>query len=566
MKKIYTLLFSLALLLLVRPAFADTVTVNFEDPPYTLGVINAQDGWSSLGAAGSGCAVYDHAVNGALGTTGFGLQSLRISNAVTSGCFGDQTFAKPLVNSVGETSATAGSFTVGSKQTHFEMQFDIASTVPASEQPGLFLSVSPDRGDGSRMSYVGFQDTAGGLKIIFYDVQGTTNPANFVLTDLGTYSRAPHTIKLALDVIDGPSNDVVKVWVDGVLKHTGTSWENYYRFDSEASAEQSVRIVKTAIFRSGGTAAPATAGNGFLIDNLSLRSGPSTVKVTIDKYIDGVMATSVTANSSAFPMNATWSADNIGAGSGSYNLSTVGFNSPNPYEAVTSDMTFGADYSTYEVTGGPVVGASCSTGQPYVLVGYTTGDSLAAAQGTTPTLAVPTFTDIQTNKNVIVWNQTCPPPDPYALPAECSLTGYEYGAPIIGTAGNNNINGTSGNDLIFGLGGNDKINGKGGHDCIVGGDNNDRLTGGTGDDVLLGGSGNDAIDGDSGQDVLYGNENNDSLKGGSDNDKLYGGSGNDALDGDSGDDTLDGELDTDAAKGGSGIDACTAESEKQCEI
>jgi len=79
---------------------------------------------------------------------------------------------------------------------------------------------------------------------------------------------------LTMDTLDGPSNDVVKVYVDGVLKITGTSWENYYRYDSEASAEQSPRIVKTVLFRESGTATPANAGKGFLIDNLSLLSGP----------------------------------------------------------------------------------------------------------------------------------------------------------------------------------------------------------------------------------------------------------------------------------------------------
>lgn len=275
---------AVSLLSLAPFASADSVSVNFENPPYTLGTIHAQDGWSSLGAAGSGCAVYDHAVSGSFGTAGFGLQSLRISNSVTSGCFGDMTFAKPLTNSVGETGATAGSFPVGVRQTHFEMQFTIASTVPGAQQPGLFMSTSPDRGDGSRMSYVGFADVAAGIDIIFYDVQGTTNPANFVLTDLGTFDRSvPHTVKLAMDVVDGPSNDVVKVYIDGVLKHTGTSWENYYRFDSEASAEQSVRIVRTAIFRTGGAAALVTAGNGYLVDNLSMSSGPVLVGPPTDK-------------------------------------------------------------------------------------------------------------------------------------------------------------------------------------------------------------------------------------------------------------------------------------------
>ncbi len=262
---------------IIVPAFADSLSINFETPTYTVGNINGQDGWSKTGP-------YDVAVvNNTYGYSAFNAQSLRISNAVTSGAFGDQTFAKPLVNAVGEAGATAGSFSEGTRQKHFEMQFDIASTKPSEQQPGLFMSVSPDRGDGSRMSYLGFEDVAGGVNVIFYDVQGTGNPANFVLTDLGTYNRStPHTVKLVMDVVDGPSNDVVKVYIDGALVHTGTSWENYYRYDSESATEQSPRIVKTVLFRVGGTAAPTTLGNGYLVDNLSLTSstpvGPPTSK------------------------------------------------------------------------------------------------------------------------------------------------------------------------------------------------------------------------------------------------------------------------------------------------
>ncbi len=250
---------------LISPAFADSVSVNFETPTYTVGNINNQDGWMKTGSFDSAVAsnVYGY------GT--FGGQSLRMSDAVTSGSFGDQTFAKPLVDSVGETAATAGSYSVGTLRPHFEMQFDIAATQLA-QQPGMHTSVSPDRGDGSRMSYLRFEDNILGIDVFFDDVQGTTNPANFVETQIGTgLSRAvPHTIKLTMDTLEGDSNDVVKVWIDGLLVHTGTSWENYYRFDSESSFEQSPRIVKTVLFRESGTATPANAGNGFLFDNLSL--------------------------------------------------------------------------------------------------------------------------------------------------------------------------------------------------------------------------------------------------------------------------------------------------------
>lgn len=264
-----------SLFFVTTPVFADSVSVNFENPPYTLGVINAQDGWTSLGAAGSGCALYDHAVNSSAGISGFGSQSFRISDAITSGCFGDQTFAKPLNDSVGEASATAGIFSAGTKQAHFETQFDIASAVPASQQPGLHISVSPDRGDGSRMSYLRFEDGATGIDVFFDDVQWA-NPDEFIETQIasGLNRALKHTVKLTFDAVDGAGNDVVKVWIDGSPVHTGTSWEDYYRFDPEASAEQSPRIVKTLLFRSSGTANLPNAGKGFLVDNVTLSSGP----------------------------------------------------------------------------------------------------------------------------------------------------------------------------------------------------------------------------------------------------------------------------------------------------
>ena len=273
-----------ALFMLAVPvmAAASSVAVNFEG--YTPGVINGQDGWTSTGAAGSGCAVYDHAVvtnSGAIYHYGsFGKKSLRISDAVTSGCFGDQTFAKPLTDSVGETAATNGTFSAGTKQRHFTMQFDIASTTPKTQQVGLHVSVSPDRGDGSRMSYLRFEDGANGLDVYFDDVTGTSSPVSFNETQIATglTRKKPHTIKLTLDTPDGPSNDVVKVWIDGNLAHQGTSWENYYLYDTEAMAEQSPRIVKTVLFRSSGDANPADQGKGYLFDNLSLTSGPIPVK------------------------------------------------------------------------------------------------------------------------------------------------------------------------------------------------------------------------------------------------------------------------------------------------
>ena len=118
-------------------ALAADLVINFENPPYATGTINGQDGWSSLGSAGSGCAVYDHAlVANTYGYATFGAQSLRISSAVASGCFGDQTFSKSLPNEAGETSAQNGGFSGGTRKPFFEAQWDFASTVPGAEQIG----------------------------------------------------------------------------------------------------------------------------------------------------------------------------------------------------------------------------------------------------------------------------------------------------------------------------------------------------------------------------------------------------------------------------------------------
>ena len=137
------------------------------------------------------------------------------------------------------------------------------------------------------MSYLRFEDTPGGIDVVFFDVQGTDNPANFVGTTIATgLSRTtPHAIKLTMDVADGPSNDVVNVYIDGPLVHTGTSWENYYRYDSEANAEQSPRIVKTVIFRTAGTACGGCSGDGFLVDNLSTSSS---VPVPVELSMFGI--------------------------------------------------------------------------------------------------------------------------------------------------------------------------------------------------------------------------------------------------------------------------------------
>src|SRR5262245_52036317 len=287
----------LPMLGLVSRARADPPGIDLEPPTYTTGNINGQDGWSGTGGIPNG-GTYDYEVASTVpygSPPGFATQSFRISNAVTSGSFGDWAFSKSLMDEAGEPGAVNEGFSGGTRQEHFEVSFDIVSAVPSAEQPGLQISVAPDRGDGARMSFLRFRDTPTGIAIDFADYRdnppfgssvdladGCGPEDDFVTTTIATGldRSVPHHIKLTMDFVTGPRNDVVTVYVDGQPFKCGTSWEDYYRYcpESQATAGPDVsRTVDSLLLqaRSGSGTAPATLGFGFLVDNLDLLSGPS---------------------------------------------------------------------------------------------------------------------------------------------------------------------------------------------------------------------------------------------------------------------------------------------------
>ena len=248
-------------------ASADSVgPISFETPAYTVGDINGQDGWLKSGS-------YDAAIDTST-VTGFGAQSFRISNAVTSGSFGDQTFSKPTVNDAGEPGAPSAGMSGGTRQPFFETSWSFASATPAAVQPGLAVSASPDRGDGARMSFVRMTDDAGGLGVQFdeYDEDAAGGTGDFVEQTVasGLDRTAVHTLDLQMTFVPGRDNDIVKVCVDGTLCVTGGSWEDYFH-DNEGPG---TRPVDSVLFRLGGAAAPATLGKGFFIDNFTVATGP----------------------------------------------------------------------------------------------------------------------------------------------------------------------------------------------------------------------------------------------------------------------------------------------------
>jgi hypothetical protein len=284
-------LISTVMLFLPSAVGADSIgLITFESSQgYMVGDINGQPvaafnlpngKWSKTGPYDVQVVMtstYSHAVD-----YGFGSQALRISDAVTSGSFGDQTFSPGLGDEAGESGASnvdsnGVPLSGGLRQPHFDASFLIGTTL-ASEQTGLHMTVSPDRGDGGRMSYLRFEDQTDGVHVIFSDAvdKGPVGTeATFRESDVATLSRtSSHLIQFSIDFKDGAANDTVKIYIDSKLVKTGSTWEDYYRYDSEQTPQgNKVPTVDKLLFRESGTPNPANAlTGGFLIDRVTLAS------------------------------------------------------------------------------------------------------------------------------------------------------------------------------------------------------------------------------------------------------------------------------------------------------
>jgi hypothetical protein len=249
---------------------------------FALGDIDGQQNWFS----GDVVTTFDQAVVSTASFrpeaafAGFLSQSFRIYNEVTSGGFSNQTYSSDLMNSVGETTATG--FEIGTRVNHLEILFDFATT-QTTVQDGLIITLSangpnsiPNPRQGARMSQLILEDKAEGISVSFQEYVGGSGAGagDFVVTEVATglTRNTPHQARLSLTAVDGPSNDIVEVYIDDELVYTGTSWENYYRFDPEAMSNPTTRLIGDILIRVNGTAVPANAGEGFLIDNVVLTS------------------------------------------------------------------------------------------------------------------------------------------------------------------------------------------------------------------------------------------------------------------------------------------------------
>jgi hypothetical protein len=341
----------------VQAVGADALSEDFE--AFAIGSPNGQNGWQFTGA-------YDAAIVDpftSFGVLGMGDRAFRISNATTSGSFGDWVFSKSLTDDAGESGAVSDGLSGGTRQSHFEASFKITSAVPSEVQPGLQFSLAPDRGDGARMSFLRFNDTSGGIEVTFADYldkhpQGPPNSVGCGSEDdffgrkiaTGLSRSAIHDVKITMDFLPGPANDRVEVFIDGVLSGTGTSWEDYFRY----CEGNPTRPVDSLIFqaRDGAGTALGTLGNGFLIDDLSLSSGPIPAVAATGAWEQYPTGTTEYQAAVQQPINtantSNWSSKSKGAIPVMFKLSSR--TGPAAFESIGSDANTANDYAYMSFT------------------------------------------------------------------------------------------------------------------------------------------------------------------------------------------------------------------------
>ena len=275
---------------------ADSFSTGFEPGEgYAPGSINGQNTWG--GQNPPGIAV-NTSIDQEVTTAGFcsGTQSYRESSFFTSGSFGDQVFSPSLTDAAGEPGAIDGGFAnTTNLQPRFSATVHFKSVTGAAQDSHVVIS--PDRGDGARMSWIQVSDNITdpgdgrvGLSVSFFEYRLTSNAGNdcdggpsqldaenkcFIFAVLATnLDRSTcHSIDLVMDFVDGPANDVVSVSVDGGPAFVGTSWEDYFR-NNQNPPFTDAPPVDSLLFRVGG-AAEGNSGEGFFFDDVSYASGPA---------------------------------------------------------------------------------------------------------------------------------------------------------------------------------------------------------------------------------------------------------------------------------------------------
>jgi hypothetical protein len=189
-----------------------THSTDFEE--FSLGSVNGQGGWGVTGP-------FDQEVVDLAGN-----RVLRLSNRYTSGSFIDQTFA-PRPGGTGMTPADpvnskpgffAGETSTRATYNRFIGSFDIRSVATGDTDRGARITASPDNGQGARQGFLAFENIETGVAVetVEYDAQGKFTFKPLTTINFGVWAR----IRYEIDFIDGPFNDVARIYINDTLVKT----------------------------------------------------------------------------------------------------------------------------------------------------------------------------------------------------------------------------------------------------------------------------------------------------------------------------------------------------------
>jgi hypothetical protein len=252
---------------------------------FTDGTINQQFGWTVEDQWGNSANIYDQAIT----LDAVGTRVWQMSNAITSQSFSNQPCSPITAQVAGEPGSSlwndyGPNFTQPFNPPHYGANATVSTfytrvmfgSATGAPQPGLALSLSATAKQSTvRMSWVGLQDSGSGIDLGFFDYvddsyRFTEMATNLSYTDL-------HTVETTIDFMAGPANDVVKVFLNGTLIHTGLSWEAFYYSNEQiVPGEPRLQAVNALLFVARGTAAPATTGAGYYFHAVEVSNIPPT--------------------------------------------------------------------------------------------------------------------------------------------------------------------------------------------------------------------------------------------------------------------------------------------------
>lgn len=219
----------------------------FVSDNYVIGRSSGQNGWqNNINEA------FDEAIENIGNQACRGSGVWRLSNLHQSGGFTNQPLSPALTKSAGESNLRSVG---GGDSMFFEFFFKSKAVTGDWTIVSTSFASSPTIDRMTDIIFVNAIDDNGGLYLMIRD--GASLATHQIIGQLDRTKW--HHLKVVLETPDGPGNDIIKVYVNGTLAGTYTSWEDWFDGNSQPSL-----AVSRVIFRLSQAVANV---NGLYIDD-----------------------------------------------------------------------------------------------------------------------------------------------------------------------------------------------------------------------------------------------------------------------------------------------------------